>query len=268
MEEERIYNLIPIEPEKELRPPRYRSKYPGDLAPTASTFGASTTSPAGVTNMGGQMFQPRLEKHKRPMATFGPLDGTRKPATTKFLKSHEGEIEAGSPKAGVAEGKFSYSGDRKPAVPTDQPITGLKTTKNFIKANALQAILSQPPALRDTTTIAKHAEYGKVPEYLEAVKREVASEYAYIKQIAGEEEEAANPAPDVKLLPEEEKQALLKQLKDKWELINHEYQTITHLVKLDTIGKRRRKERYEADLAQLEKDIEKLSKKYVLVNVE
>jgi len=109
----------------------------------------------------------------------------------------------------------------------------------------------------------KHAEYGKVPEYLQTVKQEIADEYEYIKQIEGSDEPGHDA--NIRLLPEEDKEALLSQLKDKWELINHEYQSITHLVKLDTIGKIRRKERYETDLAQLERDIEKLSKKYVFV---
>ena len=37
------------------------------------------------------------------------------------------------------------------------------------------------------------------------------------------------------------------------------------LASLDTIGKVKRKEMYEAQLAQIEKDIEKLSKKQVYV---
>ena len=42
-------------------------------------------------------------------------------------------------------------------------------------------------------------------------------------------------------------------------------QTMTHLVSLDTIGKTRRKEDYESQLQQLEKSIDKLSKKFVFV---
>ena len=41
--------------------------------------------------------------------------------------------------------------------------------------------------------------------------------------------------------------------------------SVLSLASLDTIGKVKRKEMYEAQLAQIEKDIEKLSKKVVYV---
>ena len=40
---------------------------------------------------------------------------------------------------------------------------------------------------------------------------------------------------------------------------------MTHLVRLDTIGKVRRKEEYEAELSSLEASIEKLSKANVFI---
>ena len=42
--EESIYNLIPKEQYVAPKPKRYRSQYPPNLAPTASTFGLKTTS--------------------------------------------------------------------------------------------------------------------------------------------------------------------------------------------------------------------------------
>merc|ERR1712224_816964 len=47
---------------------------------------------------------------------------------------------------------------------------------------------------------------------------------------------------------------------------NTDYQATTHLTKLDTIGKVRRKEKYEAELTQIEKDIEKLNRKHIYVD--
>jgi len=263
---ESIYNLIPVEMHQHAKPPRHKSKYPGTLAPTASTFGACVTSQIGTTNMGGDYDVNSCRKFKRNSATFGPLDGrVNRPEPKKFLKKREKEFKLGQP------AKFAYPDEktRKPKVPdrTELPVMGLVTSKNFIKANLLSSILQEPKKTlpQNESEVQKHAEYGKVPEYLETVKKEVQDEYNYIKEMDSCKETAH--AGDVKLLPEEDKQALLRQLKDKWELINHEYQTITHLVKLDTIGKVRRKERYEADLAQLEKDIEKISKKYVLIKI-
>merc|ERR550534_1175591 len=246
---ESIYNLIP-----------------GELAPTASTFGACVTSQVGTTNIGGDYEVKPCRKFKRNAATFGPINGrVGRPQPKRFLKVREKEFKLGKP------AKFTYpdAKSRKAKVPdrTDLPVMGLVTSKNFIKANLLSSILQEPKKMQpqNECEVQKHAEYGKVPEYLETVKKEVQDEYNYIKEMDSSKESAH--AGDVKLLPEEDKQNLLQQLKEKWELINHEYQTITHLVKLDTIGKVRRKERYEADLAQLEKDIEKISKKYVLIKI-
>jgi len=49
-------------------------------------------------------------------------------------------------------------------------------------------------------------------------------------------------------------------LRKKWEAVNREYQTITHIRRIDSTGLKRKKETCEMELAQLEKDIEKLNK--------
>ena len=65
----------------------------------------------------------------------------------------------------------------------------------------------------------------------------------------------------------EEKATLVRSLKAKWADVNKSYQqtSVLSLASLDTIGKVKRKEQYEAELAQIEKDIEKLSKTSVYV---
>lgn len=68
------------------------------------------------------------------------------------------------------------------------------------------------------------------------------------------------------LLPDNERQELIEALKKKWEIVHKEYQEITHIQKIDTIGKKHKKERCEAELAQLEKDIKKLAKNYIFVD--
>lgn len=71
----------------------------------------------------------------------------------------------------------------------------------------------------------------------------------------------------MRLMSDEEKDVLVRQLKVKWDDVNKAYQSssVLSLASLDTIGKVKRKEMYEAQLAQIEKDIEKLSKKTVYV---
>ena len=63
---------------------------------------------------------------------------------------------------------------------------------------------------------------------------------------------------------------LIDDLKKKWDEVNVQYQqgSVLSLASLDTIGKVKRKEMYEAQLAQMEKDIEKLSKKNIYVRVD
>ncbi len=50
MEEESIYNLIPKEYVPPAKDGQYRSKFPGSLAPTGSTFINHTTSRPNVKN--------------------------------------------------------------------------------------------------------------------------------------------------------------------------------------------------------------------------
>lgn len=59
-----------------------------------------------------------------------------------------------------------------------------------------------------------------------------------------------------KILPEEERQQLLRQLKLKWAQINSQFLRLP--CTLDTPAKRLRKEVYEAQLAQIEKDVKLL----------
>lgn len=54
-------------------------------------------------------------------------------------------------------------------------------------------------------------------------------------------------------------------LKAKWDLVNKEYQKLTHVRVIDTMGLKNRKTQYEKELAQIEADIKKLNKNYVFV---
>merc|ERR1712150_57049 len=109
-------------------------------------------------------------------------------------------------------------------------------------------------------------DFGKVPKYLDKVKKEIAAEKDYIQQCLEHEQMMYQQrTPQMQLLEESERQRLLTQLKSKWEQVNHNYQNMTHIVTLDTVGKVRRKEEFEAQLQQLEKSIEKMSKPLVFV---
>jgi len=276
--EESIYNLIEIKTKPPKKAPMYHSKYPAAMPPTASTFGATTTTTVGQTNMNGQMEWDPVRQHVRGSATFGPpRNGGRKPKPDMFL------ISKTSSKPLPEAAKFTYTTEkeRKPALPKrdEAPVMGLTTSKNFVISNAIENILSDTKNPKSTLAKGmevqdgadaqgtfKHAEFGKIPGYLSKVKQQINAEYAAIAEFKqAKESQKKTQCGDIQLLPEAERMDLLNAMKDKWEKINHEYQQMTHLVHLDTISKVKRKEHFEKSLFRLEKDIEKLSKKHVFI---
>lgn len=142
---------------------------------------------------------------------------------------------------------------------------GLVSDKNFIVANAVENILAAPkmPDNKDQDYLKKKT-YGKVPKYLNKIKREIEDEYQLVQDLHREEEAQADQAQF--MLPEEERQELIDGLKKKWEVVHKEYQTLTHLGSEASRGKKVKKEKCEAELAQIEKDIEKLQKQYIFVD--
>merc|ERR1719443_2049302 len=145
----------------------------------------------------------------------------------------------------------------KPPVPRrdEKPIMNLVSSKNFVTANAVENILAAPKKV-----------VQEVPAYLTQIKKDIEEEYDYIRRLQDEEEEEIRNS-QVRQLTEDEKNALIEGLKAKWEKVNTDYQATTHITYMDTVGKKIRKEKYEAMLMQIEKDIEKLHKRAVIVDV-
>ena len=108
-----------------------------------------------------------------------------------------------------------------------------------------------------TVNYMKKADYGKVPEYLSHVKKDIEEEMRVIDEYFSEDKQ--EPEDEGEYLSDEERADLIEKLKQKWDETNKKYQKITHIVKLDTIGKVRRKEALEKELDQLVKDIRLLS---------
>jgi hypothetical protein len=46
--EENIFSLVPPDPEEVIKPRLHRSKFPGNLPPTGSTFGLHSTSAKAI----------------------------------------------------------------------------------------------------------------------------------------------------------------------------------------------------------------------------
>lgn len=161
-------------------------------------------------------------------------------------------------------GEFHYDDRRKGSVPAknDRPILGITTSKNFVTANAVEAILQVPKRTgHQELNYMKKEDFGKIPAYLTQVKEEIRRENnmieRYVKQQMGEIERTPESYEEV---TEDERADLLDALKAKWDFVNAQYQKITHLVTLDTAGQIRRKEHFERELGQLEADIQRLER--------
>merc|ERR1712070_1298814 len=233
MAEESIYCLIPPVIAPPPKPPLYRSAYPGVTA-----------------------------AERRPAATMGPLKVTP-PNPQNFLKSYTREDNK-LPEPQKFE--FTDAVDKKPAVPrrNERPVLGLVTSKNFITCNAVENILAVPKKadVRQDSYMNKKG-YGKVPAYLEKVKAEIQDEYNYIQQMQEAYEEEGEDGCRTRVLNNDERMEMIEGLKTNWDRINKAYQTLSFT--LDTPAKKQRKEEFEAQLEQIERDIERLSKGSIFV---
>eukprot|EP00434_Breviolum_minutum_P008329 symbB.v1.2.007349.t2/scaffold425.1/size368629/13 len=281
MHQESIYNLIPPKPAvQEIpgrltagtyricgfcqeRPPMYKSKHSSDLPPTASTFPTGGTTCPAVANIGGSLDSKPVGDKSH--STFGKPKGSYCEDPGSYLKKQEKSGGKEHPEALVPKQLKPQTRHGPPQV-SEKPVMNLVTSKNFIVANAVEVILAAPKKVPEgTKDYLKKEDYGKVPKYLQSIKQDIETEYQYIRAL--QEQREAEEAQRVRSMTEEEREDLLEGLKAKWEQVNTAYQGGTHVTNLDG-PKLKRKEKHEAELSQLEKDIEKLSKKSILINSE
>lgn len=121
--------------------------------------------------------------------TIGKPKGTMKPETTGFRKKGTGNPVL--PESGTLS-KFMYTDDMKRvAVPKkdEKPIMGLVSDKNYIVANAVENILAAPkmPANTDKDFLKKK-NFGKVPVYIQKIKKEIEDEYQMVREMQIEED--------------------------------------------------------------------------------
>jgi len=269
---ESIYNILPPKVEPLPKMPMHKSKFPGDMPPSASTF---KTKSCSVMNLVGAMDKETVLSKSESHATFGMPPGSFQPDPKKILQKCSScpkvmslkELKKKNPEA-LAPHKAPVP-SRMPPVPriTEKPIMNLVSSKNFVTANAVENILAAPKKVGVEVKDYLHKEdYGKVPTYLTKIKTDIQEEYDYIRRLQ-EEEERMIIESQQRTLTGEEQYALIEGLKAKWEKVNTDYQATTHITLMDSIGKKIRKEKYEAMLALIEKDIEKLNKGQIIVDV-
>lgn len=245
---ESIYNLIPKIQE---RPPKF------------AMYRSNFTSVVKQEN----------KSNKQGSKTMGPPKvAANEPKN--FLTKHSKEFKLPE----KADFKYPDGDRRRPAVPkhTEKPLMGLRSNKNHITTNAVENIMSVPkkPEKKfvDTRGGATHPldpsgltpkyvnkkEFGKTPAYLERRKAEV--ERAQQEYDAYVQERFQQGA--MKSLTEQQRQDILDGLKKNWEELHHQYQGLS--VVTDTAPKKARKERMEAEMKQLERDIETIEKHKVI----
>jgi hypothetical protein len=260
--EESVYNLIEQPVEVSQKSTMYRSKYPSDTPPTASTFGLKNTSKPGVANISGQFIHPDFSGSSHTMGKECATMGRHtKPqvAPENYLKKTE--------KSMPVPQKYSRGDEevRKPAVPKrhEKPIMGLTTDKNFIVSNAVENILAQPKKTQGTeTNWLKKSEFGQAPLYLSKIKQEIMDEYEYIQEM--QEHQQNRGSKEMRALTENETQHLIEQLKEKWATLNKKYQGISFSMPSDKVHVQR-KEALEAEMDKIEHDIQRLSKRQIFV---
>lgn len=258
-QEESVYNLIPRPAEQVVKPPMYRSKHDAALPPSCSTFGLQGTTKLTANENGGEekVFGKSTGK---PAATFGKeVLGSIDP--TQYLKSG-----AKSKMAAPPEDKQYHRTvvlPTKPSVPkkAEKPVMGLTTEKNFVVANAVENILAVPRRpVKDDPLPTQSKTFGKVPKYLNKIKRDVENEREYIRQM-NNQQSSGHDNDRMRMMTEEEKNEIISGLKKKWEDTHKQYQSLTF--NIDTITKVQRKENLEVEMEQIEKAIQKLSKKNI-----
>jgi len=270
---ESIYALIPQPVPEVQRAPRHVSKHSGDKAPTFSTFGLTGTSKPGYVNIAGGQSGTATGHHEyvKPFATMGKEGNAIHPS--EFLRKGRGGGGGAADARGRELGGFVYTDRTRPSLPSKEELRQTKELlaatkkepKNFVTSNAVENILAVPKREPQAVDWLKKPCFGEVPPYLTKIKQEINDEYEYIKSM--QQQADMEGPPGMHVMPEEDRQELITSLKTKWDAVNKMYQqsSVLSLASLDTIGKVKRKEMYEAQLAQIEKDIEKLSKKTVYV---
>jgi len=272
MQGESIYALIPQPVPPIIKPERYTSKHFGDKPPTFSTFGLAGTSKPGFNNIQGseggvaQGHHGFLKSH----ATMGKEGNARRPSDM-LKKGTGGGGGAADANMSQSTGTFTYTDRLRPSVPTKEECAEVAKamrhteTKNFITSNAVENILAVPKREEEGVDWLKKPHFGEVPPYLTKIKQEISDEYEYIKSM--QQQQMDEGPAGMRLMTDDERAELVVALKKKWDAVNKTYQqgSCLSLASLDTISKVKRKEMYEAQLAQIEKDIEKLSKKQVYV---
>lgn len=213
----------------------------------------------------------RLYEEEEPtmprIENFLTKNQSKKRQDEKLLESRaiREELEAKMEEARYYSNAPQPLSPRNAMVPrSTQPArTSIREEKDFIGRNRIQAKLMAPPATRATGREAevdsRHAEFGRVPEYLEQRKA----------HWAAEQEEARRRAPDpdcpkgMCLMPEEERRNTLEILLNSKTEAMRQLQNMPFVV--ETPSQKKKQVELESKLREIERAIALFSKPKVYV---
>lgn len=164
---ENVYNLIPPEQPVPVRPRKHKSRFPGKLDEKTLVY------PMGVA------------KRADSKCTFGKPDGVSAQHPHNFTRAHTGNANLPTP-GPPSQVKIKMKAPTTSRV--EKPLMNLHSGKNFITTNAVEAILSKPPARQTEVPYTMKRNYGKIPKYLQANKQQMEAEKAQVAEYLREQD--------------------------------------------------------------------------------
>ncbi|KEG04736.1 conserved Plasmodium protein, unknown function [Plasmodium vinckei vinckei] len=256
--EDNVYNIIKKSDEIKIKNILYKSIHNPNLMPSYSTFNLRGKR-YSIANVSGVLIK-KVEKQKK-------VKDLQKTYEKKVLKKGEkntiiaplSEIKKTNPSLLTVKIKKKIYKDKLPDI-NDIPLMNITADVDYVYDNAVEVINAKPvekkkkigKVLLDEDPLLKE-DYGKISPYLIKMKEELKEKQNLKKQDIIDEEKIAKEL-------EIKKQDLLIHLKNKFDEINKEYMKISHVVDVNSVVKLKKKENYEKQLNQLEKDIQKLEK--------
>lgn len=209
---------------------RYKSKYTGSIHPSAfPTFGVND---------------------RRLAATFGKARNALKPDPKSFLqRSSSVKLNAAErarrPMIETIEDSAREKARIKAPIPSDRGQLRERVVIDRVKKNALDVIFTEGnPQVTKTGDARLFEEYnrntrGKVPKYLQEIKKNIAHDNRVVTAPLAHEEENEE---------ENDEEAVLRQ---QWQYLNAIYQKLPFVI--DTPSKKARKEECERQLDAIER---------------
>lgn len=256
LDDDNAYSIIKSSEETRIKKILYKSKHDPNLLPSYSTFNLRGKR-YNVSNPTGELIKKvSVQKRIEELQTSFEKKVLKKGEKNQMIASLN-EIKKKNPSLLTVSKKKKKYKDPLPDR-NDIPLMNITEDIDYIYDNAVQVINSKPvekkkkkgKVLIDDDPLSKE-DYGKISPYLIKIKDELKEKENLKKQDIIDEEKITR---EIK----EKRDYLLAELKNKYNEINKEYLKISHVVDINSVRKLKKKEGYEKQLNQLEKDILKL----------